>query len=469
MNGKRDKVELSDSQCRRSMNCAVISSVGAIVGVYSIGGNVLNLFALKLGAGEVYLGVLSFAFMVPTLFRVFTMNTIERVGKRKVLLIGFYITAVLALPFVAVALLAGTGWLSAQWCLAIVLVAMFLRVSVGQMASTGWFPLLQDVVPSDMTGRFFARIRITWQTAGFLTLLGTAWYLGEESSWGQFAVVFGVGTLAFVLRAVALIPVVERPARAEEHTKIGVGQRFREVLAERHYRVLTLYILFYMAAATAVEPFKVKMMKDLGYDDRTVLIATAMTALGAILSLRFWGKLADRFGNRSIFSISHVGMIVVTLFWLLVDKSGFGMGMIFALYLLASVFNSGNGIAQTRYILHTVPSDKQNHINIINIVSNVTAGVAPLLAGLLLWLTRGFGFASGAVSLNNYHLLFVLTALLFVVPHVLRKTLTGTKETSTSQVISFMSNTIRNAFQGYLSISGKSDDEDGDAQRGSGI
>ena len=143
-------------------------------------------------------------------------------------------------------------------------------------------------------------------------------------------------------------------------------------------------------------------------------------------------------------------MIVVTLLWLLVEKSTLGGCIVFALYLTASVFNSGNGIAQTRYILHMVPLDKQNHINIINIISNLTVACGPLLAGLMLHATKGAEFHSGAVSLNNYHMLFLLVAVAFVPAHLLRKRLGMTKETPTAHVITFVSQSIRSTFSPFL-------------------
>ena len=165
------------------------------------------------------------------------------------------------------------------------------------------------------------------------------------------------------------------------------------------------------------------------------------------------------FRSRGVFSVSHIGMIVTTLLWLLVEKNSFGSGLVLVLYFLMSVFNGANGIARTRYILHAVPSKKQYYINIIDILCNSSMAIGPLIGGFFLYNTKGFSFTSGAVSLNNYHLLFIITALLFVVPHLLRKNLRGKKETPTTQVLNIVTRPIRNAFGSFIRINRARQDE----------
>ena len=190
----------------------------------------------------------------------------------------------------------------------------------------------------------------------------------------------------------------------------------------------------------------------MGYSDSFIIAASAILGLGAIVSLRFWGKLADRFGNRGIFSVSHIGMIVTTLMWLLVEKNTFGTVLILVLYFLLSVFNGANGIARTRYLLHAVPSAKQYYINIINILCNSSMAIGPLIGGFFLYNTRGMKFTSGALHLNNYHFLFIITAMMFVIPHLLRKKLRTKKETPTTKVLAIVTRPVRNIFGSFIRI-----------------
>ena len=83
---EQDSPEITDYQRRRSMVCACISAIAAVIGASCIVGNVLNLVAIKLGAGEIMLGLLAFAHTAPFIIGVFSLSAVEKLGKRKVLI-----------------------------------------------------------------------------------------------------------------------------------------------------------------------------------------------------------------------------------------------------------------------------------------------------------------------------------------------------------------------------------------------
>jgi len=430
-----------------------------VTGGCCVGGNVLNLAVLKLGASEVYLGVLSFVTMGSWCFRVFTMSAIERIGKRRVMLFWYWVVLLFILPFVFIPFLA-EFW-PAWMCLALLLIASLGRNITYALGNTGWFPLLQDIVPRQITGRFFANMRTGWQTASLIIILACALFLGRNPEWWKFQIIFIFGFLAYLLRAFSIIPLAENPPQKARQKQPGIAARFRETFGVPEMRILIFYIFSYILAATMTEPFKIKLLRDLGYTYRFILTATAMIGAGAIISLRPWGKLADRFGNRFIFTIAHIGLFLCSLCWVLVGYNQFSRVLVFVLFFLWSLFHSGNGIAQTRYMMHTVPAGKQNYITIINVFLSLAAGLAPLLGGFFLATSRGISFGTGPAGFNNYDLLFIVTAFLFIVPHRLRNKLQVAHEKPTMQVIAIVTRPLRNIFGPFLGINnGRAQNED---------
>ena len=128
--------------------------------------------------------------------------------------------------------------------------------------------------------------------------------------------------------------------------------------------------------------------------------------------------------------------------------------LVFVLFFAVSVFGSGNGIAQTRYLFHAIPNHKQNYINIVNIFFFVACAIGPVLAGLFLYFGRDWHFTSGAVDLNNYHALFLLNGLLFLLPHILRRKLRLVKEKSTVEVMTIMARPLRNMIGPFIHLGG---------------
>jgi predicted MFS family arabinose efflux permease len=437
------------------MTFAIVGAVHALVGYTCLGEKVLSLTALKLGAGELYLGALSFVMVGTWAFRVFMMNAIERHGKRRVLLFWKSISVLCIIPFLFIPVVAEV-WPSLL-CLTVLLGAAFIRSSTYALGNAGWFPLLQDIVPRRVIGRFFANVRVSWQSARVVSLFAVAWFLGKEPEWWKFQIVFGVGLTAYAIRMLTIIPMVENPRHKSSYESVRILSRFSEALGDSKIRYLIFYMTSFLVVSLVAEPFKIKFLKDHGYSDGFILAGSAMIGIGAIVSLRFWGRLADRFGNVSLFNISHIGLPIVNCLWVFVgSESGV---LVFCLFFFWSVFFAGNGIAMTRYTLHVVPHDNQNQINIPFVISNFFAGLAPMLVGLVLELTRGFELSSGGVLINNYHVFFVVSSLLYVFPAIFRSGLAYEKDAGTLEVIGFITRPLVNVFGPFLHIGPKSDRE----------
>lgn len=422
-----------------------------LVGFSCLEGSVLTLVAIKLGAEELFIGILTFAISLSLIFSIFTINTVEEYGKKKVLITGFsvatlFIVPLFVLPFVV-------GYWPSKYMLALLFLATLFRCIANAMGGTGWFPILQDFVPKRLIGKFFSTLRTFWQIAWLVSMLLLAWFLrGDDPSWWRLEIVFLVGFAAYIIRVLAIIPMNQKHTSHKVRKTFSFIQKLIIAYNNVEIRFFMIYLVFYMSALTMSEPFKIKLLSDFGYGYGFILSAIAANCLGAIISLRFWGKLADRFGNRSIFTISHIGMIITSFFWILVEPSLFGSILVFLLYFFWSVFNSGNGIAQTRYMLHAVPTNQQYLLNIIQLITGLSMAAGPLLGGLFLAHTESFSLSSGAIRLNNYHIWFILTSLLFIIPHILRKKLRFKKETPTIQVLAIVSRPLRNVFGAFLSL-----------------
>jgi len=444
---ERVGMEMSAEDRRRSMRWAIVFAVVSLVGITSISESVLALAALKLGAGEIYLGALSLVTFAPLVCSVFTMPLVEYRGKRRLLIRCALVSSFFVLPLLALPVLAAR-W-PAEWCLALMMGCVLLRQGIDALGFSGWFPILQDIVPAEEIGRFFGKMRVSWQTAAFAVLIISAWFLGKDPAWWKFQVVFGVGVVALFARTVTLLPLAENPPVKTQAERSSLRSIFGGLLSKRSLRDLMIYIIVYAVGISITEPFKIKLMKDFGYSDGFILAAVSMMNLGAVLSLPYWGRLADRFGNRAIFSISHVGMIAVMVGWLAVDKSTFGGGLIIGLYLLQSVFFSGNGIAQTRYIMHVVPMTKQSYITLLSLGTVVMRGLAPLLGGCFLKLAEPLPVIGG---ISHYDMLFLLAAVFFWAAHKRRRRLGLQKDTPTNEVIAFVTRPVLEMFGAFVRL-----------------
>ncbi|OHB54288.1 MAG: hypothetical protein A2Y07_01755 [Planctomycetes bacterium GWF2_50_10] len=428
---------------RLSMKAVIISSVASLVAATCGAGNIFSLAAIKLGAGELYLGIFNFLSIAPFLLGLCTMSAIEIYGKRKIIIKWYWLSAVFFAPILLLPL-AASYW-PAWACLAMLAAANASRNAAIALGSTGWFPILQDIVPRRLTGRFFARLRTTWQSASTLSLLAAALVLWKFPSWLGFEIVFLIAFAGEIARNLPLPWMAENPPLPNP-VCMTVWQRLREFAADSTMRHYSLYLTFYFLASMAMEPFKIKLLSDLGYSSGVILASTAMVGIGAILSLSLWGKIADKFGNRAIFGITHIGMIVSTAAWVFVwPSSTWAILYVCGLYLFWSAFNSGVNLAMTNYMLRVVPREKQNFLTFILLVQRMVTAVAPLLAGLVLEFTPALKFRIASLPLSIYDLLFIACAALFLVPHFMRKKLKAPTDTPTANVITKLARKLAQA------------------------
>lgn len=418
------------------MRGATFASVFNVAGLTLISPQILILLAIKAGAGEVFIGLLSFVVTVPIVFCLFVLPQIAISGKRKLILQWASITTCTVFPFIFLPQIAQKYSLCVF--MAYLLIIQFVRSTSGSMAFAAWFPLLQDIVPNRITGRFFANLRTAWQGSGFVAMLAVACFMGSDPQWWRFNLVFAIAFAAISTHVFFLRQIHEDHRVAEGHKKISVAAMVKRFLKSKEERKILLYLIAYGTAFGMCVPFQIKYLKDLGYGAGFILAACSMVNVGAILSLRSWGKFADKFGNGIIFSISHMGMIIVTALWVVIGKDRLSIILLFALFLFNSVFNSGNGIAQTRYIMHSIPLERQNHITILNMLMIVTWGIAPLIGMAILLITDGIEIDLAGRTYNNYHLLFLINAALFLIPHGLRKHLKADKDTPAVKVLALM-------------------------------
>jgi MFS family permease len=319
--------------------------------------------------------------------------------------------------------------------------------------------MLQDNVPSRVIGKFFGTFRMYFQGSILITTLLVALFLGKEPAWWKFCVVFAIGEMAFIIKIFTLRQLKEKPLTRKHDDYPTIWSVLKKAVADHHTRHFLGYLLLFNIAAYMCLPFQIKYLKDLGYNSGFIVAATSMVNAGAILSLRFWGRLADRFGNRSLFGISHLGMIIALAGWVLVGHNRFSVVFVFFLYAGWSVFQSANGIAYTRHMFHTVPESDQSNLVIFHAAIFFPVALAPLIGGLFLKVSTNWHFESGGLSINNYHMLFLAASILVLAPHYIRKKFRNDVETSTVKVLAIVTRPLLEMFGSFVPFTTKHNDK----------
>ena len=289
-------------------------------------------YTVQVGAGETYFSAFAL-FLRATAPQVALLSTLPPllassaqlfsawiggyVGRRRLVLFGCALQALLWLPIVALPALLG------GYAIPALLALLVLYHSANNLAAPQWTSIMRDLVSERRRGRYFAHRTRLMTITTFVSLVACGLILHELDTVGRtyfgFVVIF---LIAFVARTISVYhltflhempPTTTAPDMHIEHW-------WRTLLSTGAIG-FSVYVALMNAAVGISSPFfTVYMLRDLNlsYFEFTMLQGTSV--LVQFLMLTPWGRVADIYGNRLILIVTSVSLPIVPAIWLLSDN-----------------------------------------------------------------------------------------------------------------------------------------------------
>ncbi len=228
----------------------------------------------------------------------------DRIGRKRVGLAGLYATVA------GFALIATFTLLPGHLAVPLFLAGAII-FSTGYTAfSSSWFALLSPIIPAPMRGRFFGRLRTSWQAVAIAFSFIVTVVLRNHPEIG----VYRLFLLVVLVMAFARILIYQRipdleppnPSRPAFLEAIGIVFHTPGYLAFGAY-IFLLY-LFTGAAPWLMGLLQKDTMGLTG--DSIVLLGNAL-AVGTFIGFIFAGRLVDRFGTKPAFMINHFAYALI--------------------------------------------------------------------------------------------------------------------------------------------------------------
>ncbi len=202
------------------------------------------------------------------------------------------------------------------WAL-IPLAALALALLV--MTDPAWGSWISDLVPLSRRGRFLGGRSSLATVVTIGVSLGAAAMLDMLHGWvlwgfiGMFALAFGARLTSFFLFS----RMSEPPARVTPKNRPGLIP-FVKGMPRSNLGAFTLYVLVLNFGAAMLGPFYTAyILEELGLSYLTYFGISAAANLATIISFRFWGPLADRYGNLRVLRFSAPGVSLLPLLLML--------------------------------------------------------------------------------------------------------------------------------------------------------
>jgi MFS family permease len=334
---------------RRSLEASTLDGVFATVFSNITGGVLLSNFLIELHANPTEIGLLASIPMVANLLQPLGAIVGDRQQSRHYYCLWIYAPARL-IWLILVGWIAFAHWHSVapstlvHWTLAIVCVTHF----VGAFGSAAWLSWLAALVPRRLRGRYFGIRNSAASLTSLLSipLLGfaiSAYPGGYVQGFGVmllFGVIVGLISIGFQAFMLDVNPQAQQavvaskaepvlPERASPETSIAPpGEPISElpnstpglltgVFQDRNFLLFLIYLSSWMFAVNLSAPFfNLYLLDNLAIDLSAVTLYNSLQAGANLLMLLWWGRLADRIGNRTI--LLTVGILVglTPLLWL---------------------------------------------------------------------------------------------------------------------------------------------------------
>ncbi len=290
---------------------------------------------------------------------------------------------------------------------------LLVATAASSVASVAWSSAISELVPERLGGRYFARRNLifgAWTLVAVMTAGQVAEWQGN--SLRVFAAIFCVAGASrlvglFFLTRMKFPPAVKEPQPG------GIGLRdLAAVFRNRNYVRLCLFIGLWGLLLNIAMPFyTVFVVDDLGFGIGTVVKFTTLASLGGLLTLRAWGVLCERFGNRPVLQTAAIVWALAAFVMWGLARPGWTWHL-YAGYLVVGAMTAGFQLMQFNLMVRLAPAAlRPAYVAVFTAVTSALTAAGPVLGGQALQhLPANLGSVFG-LPVHSFHLVFGISAL----------------------------------------------------------
>lgn len=335
---RRERASWLRKTLRRSQQEGVASSL-----MTAASDNFCNAYAIFLNAS---LGQMSWVVGIPQLFgalmQLLSIWMASHFSRKQ-----FIVMCAVLQALVMAAIGALAAW-SSEYAVWVFILFVALYHGLSNLIQPHWRAWMGSIVPERRRGSFFAaRTRLTMISSLFVFFVGGGILTFTDNrglTWLGFSLLFSIAMMGRFVSAWLLWKMHDPDPRPTER------RLFRQTLGnfttawkDKTFRQYSLFVASMQAMASISAPyFAVYMLQDLHLSYFEFVLTSVASVLSQFITLRFWGRFSDKFGNRLVMRITSCMIPIAPALWLVSDN--------FAYIILIQVFA---GFAWSGYTLST--------------------------------------------------------------------------------------------------------------------
>lgn len=379
------RIHLGEEEIGRGLRMYVRDGICSTGMATLQGGVYLTAFALAMGASQKQIGLIASIAFLSQLMQLPGLYLVSKFPKRKLItVLSASLSRIFWLPIILLPLFENVN---VNYLLAF----LFIAAMMGAFPGPAWNSLLRDLLPLERLGSINSRrILLSTLIAMIFTLSGgyfIDWWeeiLPSEKLYG-YSLLFGLGLMMGMIGIMFILQIPEPVSTAK---KVPMGKLLSTPVKDKNFRTLLFFLSVWNFAVTMSAPFfLVFMLNRIRISLFTVTILVVVSQLSNMLFLRIWGRLADRFSNKSVLSVSGPLFLVIILLWTFTtqpEPHRFTLLLLFIIHFLNGIAVSGVSIGTANIALKLSPREHAHgYMTVVGLSSSVVGTLAPLAGGLL--------------------------------------------------------------------------------------
>jgi MFS family permease len=401
---------------------------------YTGGAFIIGL-ALFLGANDFQIGLLAAIPFLSQLFQLTSTSVSNRLGGRRKAAIALSAVGRQIWWIIPIILLTNFGWrLGAM--LVIVLVSNICIMSI----TPAWISWMADIVPERVRGRFFGTRSSALAMSTAITALAGGAILDFERAHGHenigFAILTAIACL-FAFTALLLLRKIPEPRKGNPPTMFS-WPGLVEPLKNRSFRkLLIVFFAWHFSIGISAAFFAPHMLSNLGMSFTLISLYSVASLSSAIFLNRLWGSLIDRFGSKPVATFCAFGIAIIPLVWL-IPRRGFLIILAFEALYTGGLWAGFNLAAFNLPLANSPKANRLSYLAMFSVVTGIAFFISSLIGGIITESLSSFAWKIGPQTIVNYHVVFVISAVLRTISAGLITTFHEPKEKSVPIMMHFM-------------------------------
>lgn len=405
----KDNLSNADMQISRKISvfegCTARSILTLTSGAFLVG------FAKFLGASNQISGIISAIPVLAGIITAFSPIAYERMENRKLItclfsFIGrFLLGMMIVIPFIKSSQLFQISLLIAVFFIANLFLAFTLP------ASQTW---ILDITPDKIRGDYFGRREsIVLGAVTFITLV-MGQVLDRYDKQGDQLTGFIILYIFVICAAIAnfiLFSNIKEPCNRLTKNKISIKNIFTIPLKNNVYMIVVLLIVLWNIGFQLAAPFtSVYMLSSLNLGYGFITIMTVLASITSVLSVRLWGRLADK--KSWLFLMKLMIIIQITCFftWFFVNKNT--LFLLPIANILSGAAISGINISINNLQYNFSPKENKTiYLGFSSAVNGIFGFCGTLAGAYFIKSTDAFSFSVAGFSVGNMQIVFLAAGI----------------------------------------------------------